>query len=184
MTMEYIIRLCVSVFLITMVFSCAEDGIDGAPGPAGQDGKDAESAYLFEFGDVVFSPEFNHEYRLVFENNFLFNTDKVLVFFLWDYIEEDKLDVWRPLPQTVFTESGTIVYNYDFTKNDVQLFVEANYELTASDSLDQRPWVVRTVIIPSKFPERTTVDYNNYQEVISHYGLEATEPTVLFGTKK
>ena len=188
--MKHIIQFCLTVFFITMMFSCAEDGIDGAPGPAGPDGKDGipgpagESAYLFEFGDVVFSPDFNHEYTLVFEENFLLNTDKVLVYFLWDYIEADDLDIWRTLPQTVFTDKGTLVYNYDFTKNDVRLFAEANYELTASDSLDQRNWVVRTVVVPSKFPTRTSVDYNNYEEVIKHYGLEDTEPTALFGKTK
>lgn len=182
--MKHIIRFCLAVFLITTLFSCAEDGIDGAPGPAGKDGKNAESNYLFEYEKVSFKKEFDYQYTLGFPENFnLINSDKVLVYFQWEYIQDEALDIWRPLPQTVFKKDGTLMYNYDFTKNDVRLFLEANFPMDSLTSDDTDNWIVRAVVVPSQFTTReaTSVDYSNYNEVIQHYGLENTEPTLLFG---
>ena len=161
-----------------LVASCTFNGDDGAPGPRGPQGppgEDGEEAYVFEYTDISFTSP-NYEHYLEFPNTFqMRETDKVLIYFLWDYIEEDDLDIWRPLPQTIFTQYGTLLYNYDFSIHDVRLFMDANFNLDFLDADATDNWIVRAVIVPGQQASaRNTapVDYNDYNAVIKYFGLK------------
>ncbi|MBK6265914.1 hypothetical protein JKA74_12800 [Marivirga sp. S37H4] len=170
-----------------LIASCTVNGNEGPPGPrgpqgpAGQDGQDGlngEEAFVFEFEEVTFvSPDY--EVFLEFPEDFqMLDSDKVLVYFLWEYIEEDDLDIWRALPQVIFTEFGTLQYNYDFSKYDVRLFMEGNFNLNVLGAGATDNWIVRAVVVPGQYGAgRSTppVDYENYHEVIEYYGLEKSK---------
>lgn len=178
--MKNLTRFCQFILLAIIAVACNVTGADGPPGPRGpqgpqgNDGVDGESAYVFEFNEVTFTSSNNYELFLEFPQDFVVNTDNVLVYFLWDYIEEDDLDVWRPLPQTLFTQFGTLVYNFDFSRVDVRLFMDGNFDLNSLGADATDDWIVRVVVIPSNSEARTTtnIDYDNYHEVIKHYGLK------------
>ncbi len=111
-----------------------------------------------------FTP-FNGFQRLVPLNPPLFSSDVVLVYILWDF--DGNAPIWRLMPQTVQWDLGDFIYNYDFTVNDVNLFLEA----ADFDLIDLGPeWVsnqrFRIVILPGFFAQANTLDYQNYDSVI------------------
>lgn len=173
--------LAISLFFLG---SCTFNGQDGAPGPqgprgpqgpAGQDGKDGEEAYVFEYVDLTFSASNEYSLLLEFPSDFqMLESDKVLVYFLYDYIEEDDLDIWRALPQTEFTDFGTLIYNYDFTIFDVNLFLDSNFDLNLLGASYTDNWIARVVVVPGQFTngrEADPVDYEDYNAVMKYYNL-------------
>ncbi|WMN12368.1 collagen-like protein [Marivirga salinae] len=174
------------IFAISIVLlgSCTFNGQDGAPGPRGpqgpagqdgQDGMDGQEAYVFEYVDITFSA--TNEYSVILEIPETFNmleSDKVLVYFLYDYLEQDDLDVWRALPQTEFTDHGTLIYNYDFTMFDVALFLDSDFDLNLLGANFTDNWIARVVVVPGQFQNGRTessVDYKDYNAVMEHYNL-------------
>ena len=169
---------------ILLLGSCTFNGQDGAPGPqgprgpqgpAGQDGRDGEEAYVFEYVDLTFSASNEYTLLLEFPDNFeMFNSDKVLVYFLYSDPQVDEPDIWRLLPQTEFTDFGTLVYNYDFTMFDVILFLDANFDLNLLSASFTDNWIARVVVVPGQLQNGralSPVDYNDYNAVMEYYNL-------------
>lgn len=146
-----IILLFASVFIL----SC-----EGPMGPPGEDG-DALISTIFEMeGD--FNASNNYELFFDFPQNFeIYNTDVVLVYILWDVVNVNgkNTDVWRLMPQTIvlkdiypnYTETDVLQYNFDYTVNDVRVFLETtmNYDdLLPAETQDQ---VFRIAVVPADF---------------------------------
>lgn len=150
----------------------------GPRGPAGQDGLDGldgEESYVFEHTDINFTPENNYEVLLDFPNGFqMLESDVVLVYFWWDQTD-DGLDVWTPLPLTLFEPGGTLQYGFDYTLNDVKVFVTSNYILDYPNDNLFADWIARVVVVPAQLQNRTSVDYSDYYSVAEHFGLD-TKP--------
>ncbi len=101
----------------------------------------------------------------------LANTDGIMVYILWGTMA-DGTDIWRPLPQTIYTAFGHLMYSYDYTYQDVQIYLTPDYNpnlVQAGDLYDQ---VFRVVTLPANWAPRTTVDLNDYNAVIQE--LEAS----------
>jgi hypothetical protein len=182
----YYLFCLVAISLSACEFNTTEPGPrgpQGLPGEDGLDGLDGEEAYVFEYQDIDFtSPEFQLYLELPSDFTML-ETDKMLIYFLWDYLEDTDQDVWRLLPQTVYTDFGPLTYNYDFTTTEASVFLEGYFDsgFTLQDlNADYTDgWIARVVVIPAQYGNRTTgVDYNNYEEVISHFGINP-EPVVV-----
>jgi hypothetical protein len=165
----------ISIVLLSSCTFNSQDGVPGPRGPQGPAGLDGQEAFVFEYPDLTFSASNNYRELLVFPDNFeMLQSNKVLVYFLYDYIEQDDLDVWRALPQTEFTDFGTLVYNYDFTMFDVNLFLDGNFDLNLLGANFTDNWIARVVVVPGQFTNGRTedpVDYNNYDAVMEHYNL-------------
>lgn len=103
----------------------------------------------------------------------IYNSDMVLVYHLYEV--SNGQDVWRLLPQTYyFTNGGELDYNFDFTTNDVQIFMDANFDMATLDSSWTSGQVFRIVIVPGYFGNKMTlapVDFNDYNAVIDYYQL-------------
>lgn len=167
------------IILLLGLFSCYEEAVivegppgpQGIPGPAGVQG---ESGYVFEFSDVDFTAP-AYEVFLPFPNDFeVLVSDVVLVYLLWDVQEIDGVltEVWRPLPQTVFTLDGTLQYNFDFTLLDTRLFLDANFPLDWLEAIDTDQWVARVVVAPGNFwGSGRLVETPSYEEVRATLGL-------------
>jgi hypothetical protein len=173
------------IFAISILFlgSCTFNGQDGAPGPRGpqgppgqdgQDGLDGQEAFVFEYGDLTFSASNDYSLLLEFPDNFqMLESDKVLVYFLYSDPQVDEPDIWRLLPQTEFTNFGTLIYNYDFTMFDVILFLDANFDLDLLSAGFTDNWIARVVVVPGQLQNRTAnpVDYKDYHAVMEYYNL-------------
>ncbi|WP_445719021.1 hypothetical protein [Flavobacterium sp.] len=96
----------------------------------------------------------------------------ILVYHLYDVVGGE--DVWRLMPQTYyFSGGGELDYNFDFTRYDVSIFLDANFPLIDLSSVWTQNQTFRIVIIPGYFSNRsaTQVDFNDYNAVIEAYGI-------------
>lgn len=164
--------------LIVLTFSCEEKvGPQGPEGPAGAAG---ENAHLFEYSNVDFTaPEYDIvlDYPEDFEGR---ESDVALVYLLWEVTTDNdgnNLEIWRQMPQTVFTENGQIQYNFDFTMFDTRLFLTTEFDPSLLQPIDTDDWIVRVVIVPGNFwGGRTSLDHSDYNAVKEAYGLPELNP--------
>lgn len=142
-------------------------GPEGPQGPQGPPGGIAV-AEVVEIEGVNFTSQ--NGFREVFEwNTPLEQTDKLVSFILWEI--DNGVDIWRPIPQTVFLESGIMVYNFDFSDSDFSFFLEGNFPLSqvpAAFALDQ---IFRIVIIPADFAN-ARLDLSDYNALMEYLGKE------------
>ncbi|MEX2411721.1 MAG: hypothetical protein WD607_10210, partial [Candidatus Paceibacterota bacterium] len=128
-----------------LLSSCGERGPVGPEGPPGPNILPTS----FEFPiDLTLSNGFEFIREIPGQIEVL-NSDVMIAYVLEDYIEEDDMDVWRQLPVTDFNNRGTRLFDFDFTRVDLRLFLDANYSLGAADEL--RDVLVRAVHIPADF---------------------------------
>jgi len=168
--MKILIPIITFFILLT---SCNDNGSIGprgpigSPGPQGPVGASGESGYVFEYSNVNFTAP-DYATILPYPEDFDgLASDVALGYLLWDVqeINGEAIEVWRLLPQTVFTENGMLQYNFDFTAIDIRLFLEANYSLDLLMAMDTDEWVVRVVIVPGNFWDGGRLDATNYYEV-------------------
>ena len=165
-------------------FSCSESlpgpvGPQGPRGPQGPQGADGESAFVFEWENVNFvSPDY--EIILPYPETFQgLDSDVALVYVLWDSYETNDgeiVEVWKSLPFTVLKQEGTLIYQYDFSKYDVRLFLEADFSLDFLGAIDTDEWVVRVVVVPGNFWDGGRVDTSDYDQVAEMLGLPDLTP--------
>lgn len=181
--------LLIAVIISFVGIACGEavgpvgpPGPEGPRGPRGPQGEPGSEAVVFEYENVDFLPP-NYNVFLDFPEYQALPSDAVLVYALWDIqkIDGEIFEIWRLLPQTTFPSDGTLVYNFNHTDVDVELFLDANFTLSNSalgpDELDD--WVIRIVIVPGQYVTngRTqAVDFNDYQAVKKHYNLPDMSP--------
>lgn len=146
-------------------------GPRGPQGPEGPQGVPGESGYVFEWTGVSFTASNNYEVLLTYPSDFVgYDSDVALVYFLWP-TDNSNEDVWRLLPQTVLHPDGLLQYNFDFTKNDVRLFLDANFNLDYLGAVDTDDWVVRVVVVPGDYWNNSRVDFSDYNAVKQMLGL-------------
>jgi hypothetical protein len=97
----------------------------------------------------------------------IFNSDVVLVYRLWG--TDGGSPVWRLIPQTVYLPQGELDYNFDFTRFDVSLFLDSDFDLFFADSQWKLNQTFRIVLIPGYFGS-ARVDYSDYNKVMEMLG--------------
>ena len=111
-------RILSLITVFTLLFTACE----GDPGPQGPPGLPGENAdeYAAEAFEKVLDFEAENFYEFIEPYGFpVAQSSVTLVYISWSV--ENGQDIWRPLPQTVIFEDGNdLVYNYDFTQNDVR----------------------------------------------------------------
>jgi hypothetical protein len=141
---------------LTFFSSC-----EGPSGPPGATGYSAESA-VYELTDVDFLPN-SFAILFTFPGQDILPSDHVLVYRLYDVFNGQ--DVWRLIPQTVYFANGDeFDYNYDFTNHDVNIFLDANFDLNTLGGEWSQNQIFRIVVVPGYFA-RTAFDATNYKEV-------------------
>ena len=169
------IALITSLILVNgCIMNEGPRGPQGVQGPKGDQGPAGESSYVFEFDKVNFTAP-NYEVYLDYPKSFEgLNTDVALVYLLWgtDVENGDTVDVWRQLPQTVIHPYGHLIYNYDFTKNDVRLFLNADFPLDSLTAVDTDQWIVRVVVVPGNVWTSARMDRAiEYKDLANELGL-------------
>lgn len=144
--MKKMMKFLLSAIAFFLLLSgCGEQGPVGPEGPAGPN--ILPTSFEFE-ADLNQSNDFSFTQGIPSAIEVL-NQDVMLVYVFEDYIEEDDLDVWRKLPLTEFNANGTLLYDYDFTRVDVRVFLDANYTLGPADEFQDL--LIRAVHIPADF---------------------------------
>lgn len=133
----------------------------------------------------------NDTISTVFENKNLYNFNsangyKVKFIFPYSIVSTDMVlvyrltgtsngnDLWEFLPETHYFPDGTrdFSFNFDFTKNDVQIYLEGNDLATVLDEyrLNQ---IFRIVVIPANLVYG--INKSNYNEVISKLNIKENQ---------
>lgn len=134
----------ISVFAL-LITAC--EGPPGPPGPPGYDGIDGGIIVSSAFEIVIdFNSSNNYEYIEPYGFD-VYPSDVTLVYVLWETI--DGQDVWRLMPQTVIFDDGTLIYNYDFTQQDVRFFLDGDINFNTLDDVWTQSQVFRVVVVPA-----------------------------------
>ena len=117
----------------------------------------------------------NNYSKLITLNPPIYNSDMVLVYRLFDVINGQ--NVWRQLPQAVYIAQGELDYNFDFTRNDINLFLESDFDLATLGTAWSQNQVFRVVIIPGYFSNKNSagLDFNNYNAVIKAFNIKDSQ---------
>lgn len=101
----------------------------------------------------------------------LVQSDVILVYLQVDNTS-DGSPVWRLLPYTFFTTSGTPVdYSFDFSKYDVRFSVNSTLDLSVNPTYYTNK-KFRVIIVPANTTGKNAkVDYNDYNSVIKYYNI-------------
>ena len=100
----------------------------------------------------------------------------VLVYHLYEV--DNGTDVWRIMPQTYYFDNGAeLDYNFDFTRFDVRIFLESNFNLNGFPPAWIQNQTFRIVVVPAAFTNRMAnpVDYSDYEATIKMLGYENAE---------
>ncbi len=118
----------------------------------------------------------NNFSRLVTINPPIYSSDMILVYHLYDV--DNGTDVWRLMPQTYFfAGGGELDYNFDFTRFDVSLFLDANFDLNTLSPAWTQNQTFRIVIVPGYFSGKraNAVDFKDYDATLKAYNIDPTK---------
>jgi hypothetical protein len=164
--------------LLLLVIAAGFSACEGDQGPPGFDGVNIV-AQSFETTVTFTAPDYS--VLVPYPNNIeVFPNDMTLVFILFDEVDGNNgglVDVWRLLPQTLYTDFGEFQYNYDFTNGDATLFLDGpastNFDnLTTADLNNQ---TFRIVILPAELVATSVIDVTNYEAVMKLANLNQSD---------
>ncbi len=158
----------ISLFTLILFISACE-GPQGPPGRDGYDGIDGGLIVSSAFEIVVnFNASNNYEYI----ENYGFDvypSDVVMVYISWE--TDNGQDIWRALPQTTYFNEGSLIYNFDFTQDDVRFFLDGDIDFGILGSEWTQNQVFRVVVIPADNVD--SVDINDYNNVIETLNIQS-----------
>ena len=99
----------------------------------------------------------------------VFESDIVMVYRLMGGFEGT--DIWEPLPQTIFRNSGILLYTFDYTLFDVRLFLDGTADFGRLDPIDTDNLIFRIAVIPADYAKE--LDLKKMENVLK--GLEIEE---------
>lgn len=176
------ITLILSAVLTLLMVSCevngldGRDGLDGFDGLNGLDGQDGINI-LGKVIDIEGDFTVGNDYSIFYEfpNTIeVFETDVVLVYILFGQTEDgngEAVDVWRLIPQTLILDQGLLQYNYDHTFLDVNIFLDADFDLATLLSGDTDNQVFRIAVLPAESVGKSSVDRSDIKSVMSSLGV-------------
>lgn len=155
--------------LSLVIVSC--EGPAGPPGPRGPQGNDGGLivAQAFEI-EIDFTSANGYQYLEPYGFT-VFPSDVTLVYILWEIV--DGQEVWRLLPQSVEFNDGTLVYNYDFTQDDVLFFLDGTVDFGSLDASWTQNQVFRVVVVPAD--NVGLLNFTNINDVIDVFGIDSFE---------
>lgn len=173
-------RKLVLLFSLAVVFmSCT--GPQGPPGFDGLNGQDGVNvvAQSYEFTTSFNAPDY--DFLSIHPNNIeVFPTDMTLVYILWDEVPASDggiVDLWRLLPQTVYSDVGEFSYNFDATTGDVRVFLDGplSTDFTLLAPGDTQNQTFRVVILPVDLANDPRIDITDYNSVMNFGGISESD---------
>jgi hypothetical protein len=127
-------------------------------------------AEVIETAPVDFTPN-NFSFRYNFRRSIV-TSAVVLVYRLTGTV--NGRDLWEFLPETYYFADGTrdFSYNFDFTNNDVQIYLQGNdlISVPAEYRLNQ---IFRIVIVPANLVNG--IDKNSYPALMSAFNIKENQ---------
>jgi len=155
--------LLLAVSFTFLISSC--EGPQGPPGPPG----DSLLGKVFE-ANITFTNSNDFSQLVEFPNNVtVYESDVVLVYLLEDVV--NGIDVWSQLPQTYFLEQGTLLYTFDHTFLDVNIFLDANFNLNSLGLEFTNDQIFRIAILPAEYANSDL----SMDELLSNLQIETSD---------
>lgn len=169
--------------------SCTTDSVQGPPGPPGPQGPEGASGVNGFIGTAIdISGDFNaaNSYTLSLffadEGIEVFESDAVLVYVKAADSQDSNgnpVDIFRALPQTYFQQNKTVQFNYDFTYEDVFIFVDGinsdgtQLDFAALDPSFRLGLTFRIIVLPADFAQtRQQLDLNDMNAVMKTLNIK------------
>lgn len=147
------------IFAALILLSCdGTVGPPGPPGPPGIPGEDGTNGLIGQVFEVQadLNQQTNFEYFVEIPPEFdTYESDVVMVYRLMDVF--DGTDIWEPLPQTIFLNSGILLYAFDYTMFDVRLFLDGTADFGRLDINDTDGLIFRIAVIPANLAKEVDV---------------------------
>ena len=141
------------LFFVIVIISC--EGTVGPPGPPqGVPGEDGAGGLIGQVIEVEadLNAATNFEYFVELPSDIeVYESDVVVVYRLMEVF--DGLDVWEPLPQTIFRNDDILLYAFDYTLFDVRLFLDGTVDFNKLDPNDTDDLIFRIAVIPADFAQ-------------------------------
>jgi len=159
------------LLFVGILTSCEGDiGPQGPPGFDGLDGADGLIGSIFEV-EADFNPD-GYEFFVDIPNSIeVFDTDVVIAFILSGV--DNGVDIWEPLPQTLFFGNDILLYGYDYTFFDVRFFLDGTIDLNSLDPLYTDNVIFRVAVIPADFAG--SINTLNLEEVMDAMNVNTVE---------
>ncbi len=166
----------IALFFISCEGPAGPPGFDGLNGLDGLDGVNILGQVIEIEGDFNPSNDFSifFEFPQTIE---VFESDVVLVYILFDQTEDsngEAVDVWRLLPQTLIVNQGLLQYNYDHTFLDVNIFLEADFDLATLLPGDTDNQIFRIAVVPADFAT-SKLDKSNLSAVMQSLNVSESD---------
>lgn len=153
-----------------MLFTSCEINSDqpgprGAEGPAGLDGL---IGTVFEV-QVDFTSSNDFKFLAPFPSDLeVFESDVVAAYVLKTV--DEGVDIWEPLPQTIFYNNNILLYGFDHSYKDINFFIDGTMDLGMLPATFTDGYTFRVVIIPAAYAK--TINLNSMDAI-----LETLKPT-------
>ena len=97
--------------------------------------------------------------------------DRCLAALLEEHAVDNGIDIWEPLPQTLFLGSDILLYGYNYTYFDINFFLDGTVDPTGLDPIYTDGLIFRVAIIPADFAE--TLDLTDMNLLMDALQIEA-----------
>lgn len=160
-----------AILSIFFLISC-----QGERGPAGPEGPEGSPGPVGQAYEVQASFDEANDYSVFSEfpdNMEVLDSDIVVVYLLWEVDDDTGNDVWQQLPVSVFFDSGEMIYGFDHTVADVQLFLYGDVDFDEVGDEYTQDQIFRIAILPIDYVESNKVNLNNMEEVMSAVNMKS-----------
>ncbi|MGI9531519.1 collagen-like protein [Lutimonas sp.] len=161
--------LLFSIVLMSCEGTVGPPGPVGPPGAPGEDGADGFIGQVIEV-EADLNADMNFEYFVEIPSDIeVFESDIIVVYRLMEVFED--LDVWEPLPQTIFRDNGILLYTFDYTLFDVRLFLDGTVDFGKLDPNDTDGLIFRIAILPADFAKG--INLKNMDDVLKAVNVDS-----------
>jgi hypothetical protein len=162
------------IILFTSVFALLLTACTGDQGTPGFDGFDGQDGGIFVASAFEIVIDFNEDEDYQFTEPYgfeVFPSDVTLVYIEWE--TDNGEPIWRLLTQTEYFDDGILVYNYDFTQQDVRIFLDGTIDFNTLDNVWTQNQAFRVVVIPADNVDG--LDLSNLDVIMQAYAIENFE---------
>lgn len=142
--MKNIKRLVLGIAALSLIFTSCEgpagrdgldgyDGFNGIDGIDGRDGDFANETVIYELGGLTFNESNGFLINEAIPDDIVMDSSDIIMVFRLLAIDPTVGDIWEQLPQMYFLDEGTLQYNFNFSQDDLDFIMDADFDLTTFD---------------------------------------------------
>ena len=162
--MKNLKRLIIGISALSLIFTSCEgpagrdgldgfDGFDGRDGIDGVDGRDGDSAnetVIYELGGLTFNESNDFLINEPIPDDIIMDSSDIIMVFRLLSIDPTVGEIWEQLPQLYFLDNGTLQYNFNFSQDDLDFIIDADFDLaTFNDPSFTDDQVFRIAVVPA-----------------------------------